>query len=44
MKRALAVLGLVALAALAVYWFALRDTVVTAQLRGLDLAATIGSG
>lgn len=44
MRRALVVLALVLAAAFAVYYFAVRDTVVTAHLRGLELAATIGSG
>ncbi|MBK5220203.1 MAG: cell division protein FtsQ [Thermoleophilia bacterium] len=44
MRRALAVLALAAVAAIAVYWFAVRDTVVAPHLRGLHLAATIGSG
>lgn len=44
MKRALAVLALVALAAGALYYFAIRDTAVAPRLQGLDLAATIGSG
>lgn len=44
MRRALAVLALVAVAAGAVYYFVVRDTVVTPHLRGLELAATIGTG
>ncbi len=44
MKRALLVLALVALAASALYYFALRDSAVTPRLQGLNLAATIGSG
>ena len=44
MKRALAVLALVALAAAAAYWFVLRDEVVAPRVRPLALAATIGSG
>ena len=44
MKRTLAVLALVGLVAFAGYYFFVRDTVVTAHLRGLELAATIGSG
>lgn len=44
MKRTLAVLALVAVAVFAAYYFLVRDTVVTAHVRGLELAATIGSG
>jgi hypothetical protein len=43
-RRALAILALVGVAALAVYYFVVRDTVVAPHLRGLALAATIGSG
>jgi hypothetical protein len=42
-RRALAVLALVGVAAVVVYYFVVRDTVVTPHLRGLELAATIGS-
>lgn len=44
MKRALAVLALVLVAAFAVYYLFVRDTVVTSRLQGLELAATLGSG
>jgi cell division septal protein FtsQ len=44
LKRTLAVLALVLVAVFAVYYFFVRDTVVTARLQGLELAATIGSG
>ncbi len=44
MRRALAVLALVGVAAAAVYYLVVRDTVVAPHLQGLELAATIGSG
>ncbi len=44
MKRTLAVLALVLVAVFAVYYVFVRDTVVTARVQGLELAATIGSG
>jgi cell division septal protein FtsQ len=43
-KRTLAVLALVLVAVFAVYYFFVRDTVVTAHVQGLELAAKIGSG
>ena len=44
MRRALAVLAVVLVAAAAVYWFFVRDTAVAPRLQSLALAATIGSG
>jgi cell division septal protein FtsQ len=43
-KRALAVLALVAVAGAAVYYFFVRDQTVAPQVQSLALAATIGSG
>ena len=44
MKRALAVLALVLIGAVAVYYFVVRDKTVVADVQPLNLAATIGSG
>ncbi len=44
MRRWLAVLALVVVAAAAGYWFLVRDKTVTAQVRVPELASTIGSG
>lgn len=44
MKRWLAALAVLALAAVAIYWFALRDKTVTAAVHVPELASTIGSG
>jgi len=43
-RRALAVLALVLVGAIAVYYFFVRDKTVAPQVQGLALAATIGSG
>jgi len=43
-RRRLAIAALALLAAAALYWFAIRDTTVEAQLRVPRATATIGSG
>jgi cell division septal protein FtsQ len=43
-RRALAALAVVLVAAVAVYWFLVRDTMVAPHVQSLALAATIGSG
>ena len=44
MRRWLAAIALVVVAAAAGYWFLLRDTTVTAKVEVPELASTIGSG
>jgi hypothetical protein len=43
-RRWLAAIAVVVLAALAAYWFLLRDKTVTAQVHVPELSSTIGSG